>query len=1038
MAKTRDVTVNRTARTDLPGGTVTFLFTDIEGSTGLLKRLGESYAGLLAEHHRLLREIFAHYHGQEVDTQGDAFFVSFAQARQAAQAAMEAQRELAAHAWPGGEAVRVRMGLHTGEPWLQEVGYTGMAVHRAARIAQAGHGGQVLLSETSMALVRDELPEGVRLKDLGAHRLKDMRRAEQIYQLVIPGLAGDFPALKAEAIQPQVLRRTIRGYELCEWLGEGAWGEVYRAVQPGVGRDVAIKAILPKYANDAEFIRRFEAEAQVVARLEHPHIVPLYDYWREPEGAYLVMRWLRGGSLQDALAYGAWSEEAAVRLVDQVASALSAAHHKGVVHRDIKPANILLDEAGNAYLTDFGIATLSGPLEALLEQNEDVEVSTGSLGYQSPEVASGGKATHLADLYSFGVVLYELVTGEHPFPGVTGEALAEKHRTTELPSACALRPELPVGVDEVIHKATAKDPVKRYQEALELATAFRTAMLGGAVVIRREALAELVNPYKGLRAFQEADAGDFYGREALVERLLSRIRETGAESRFLAVVGPSGCGKSSLVKAGLIPAIRKGCLDGSEKWFIVEMLPGAHPFEELEISLLRLATNPGLDLGEQLRRDARGLLRAARLALPAPDDQLLLVVDQFEELFTLVEDEAEARLFLSNLYEAVSDPHSPLRVVITLRADFYDRPLMYPDFSRLVQERTEVVVPLELTELERAIQAPAEGLGVEMEAGLVASIVADVLEQPGALPLLQYALTELFERRTDHRLRQEDYLAFGGVQGALGKRAEEIYASLEEKEKTLAQQAFLRLITLGEGIEDTRRRVMVAELAGLNPLPPTPDYLEETGGMGKGIGELEVVLDAFGKARLLSFDRDPGTRASTVEVAHEALLKEWARLKAWLDESRADIRLQRLLAAGAAEWQAGGQDTSFLLRGARLAQFEEWIKSTTIALTGEERLYLQASLEERRRQEEEEAARQRHEAALERRSRKFLYGLVAVFAVAAVVALVLTGVARRAQGQALAEADGRATQQAIAESRGGTARHPAIHRRRRSPGSGYR
>ena len=368
MAKTREFTARGKPQTDLPGGTVTFLFTDIEGSTGLLKRQGEGYAGLLAEHHRLLREIFARHHGQEVDTQGDSFFVSFAQARQAVQAAAAAQQELAAHTWPGGETVRVRMGLHTGEPWLQEVGYTGMAVHRAARIAQAGHGGQVLLSETTMALVRDELPEEVRLKDLGAHRLKDMRRPEKIYQLVITNLQADFPALSTgAAIPPLAQRRAIRGYELCEWLGAGAWGEVYRAVQPGVGRDVAIKAILPKYANDAEFIRRFEAEAQVVARLEHPHIVPLYDYWRDPEGAYLVMRWLRGGSLQDALAYGPWGGEAAVRLVEQVASALAAAHHKGVVHRDVKPANILLDESGNAYLSDFGIATLSGPLEALLE-----------------------------------------------------------------------------------------------------------------------------------------------------------------------------------------------------------------------------------------------------------------------------------------------------------------------------------------------------------------------------------------------------------------------------------------------------------------------------------------------------------------------------------------------------------------------------------------------------------------------------------------------------------------------------------------------
>ncbi len=179
---------------------------------------------------------------------------------------------------------------------------------------------------------------------------------------------------------------------------------------------------------------------------------------------------------------------------------------------------------------------------------------------------------------------------------------------------------------------------------------------------------------------------------------------------------------------------------------------------------------------------------------------------------------------------------------------------------------------------------------------------------------------------------------------------------------------------------------------------------------------IEVVLDAFGQARLLTFDHDPGTRASTVEVAHEALLKEWERLKDWLEASRADIRLQRLLASSAAEWQAAGKDPSFLLRGARLAQFEEWARTASLALTGEERAYLQASLAERRQEEAEEAARRANEIRLERRSRKFLYGLVAVFAVAAVVALGLTWLARRAQSQAVAEAHSRATQQVIAKS----------------------
>jgi DNA-binding SARP family transcriptional activator len=184
----------------LPEGTVTFLFTDIQGSTELLQALGDQYLALLADHHRILREVFARWHGREVGAEGDSFFVSFPRAAGALAATVEAQRALTTHDWPAGAQVRVRMGLHTGEPWTVEENYAGIDVHRAARIANAGHGGQVLLSETSAALVLDQLPEDVALLDLGWHQLKDMKRAEHIRQLVIEGLPSDFPALKSLAV----------------------------------------------------------------------------------------------------------------------------------------------------------------------------------------------------------------------------------------------------------------------------------------------------------------------------------------------------------------------------------------------------------------------------------------------------------------------------------------------------------------------------------------------------------------------------------------------------------------------------------------------------------------------------------------------------------------------------------------------------------------------------------------------------------------------------------------------------------------------
>ncbi|HSL30089.1 MAG TPA: protein kinase [Anaerolineales bacterium] len=799
--------------------------------------------------------------------------------------------------------------------------------------------------------------------------------------------------------------RAIRGYALAERIGMGGMGSVYRAVQPNVEREVAVKIILPAFANHPDFIRRFEAEAQLVARLEHPHIVPLYDYWREPGVAFLVMRLLRGGNIQALLAQGPLSIETTARMLDQICAALHTAHRIGIIHRDLKPANVLLDEDSNAYLADFGIAKNLGNPD--FENQTHADAMLGSPQYMSPEQIRSLSIRPQTDIYCLGVMLYEMLTGTLPFAGPTPFDMIQQHINTPMPPLAARQSGLPAALDGVIARATAKDPEERYSDTVSLLHDFRQA-IGRMITTHAPTLTyeeedaeiEIDNPYKGLRAFSEADTENFFGRETLVQQLLARLGEGGELSRFLAVIGPSGSGKSSVVRAGLIPTIRRGGLPGSENWFVIDMLPGKHPFEELEAALLRVAVNPPESMLSQLKDGARGLLRAVHRILPAEESvELVLVIDQFEEIFTLVEDEAERALLLESIAAAVLDERSRLRVIVTLRADFTDKPLRYVDFGEMMNRRFEFVLPMTADEMERAVAGPAQRVGLRLEKGLVSTIIREAGNQPGTLPLLQHALSELFERREGRTLTNKAYREIGGVLGGLGRSAETIYQSLEPVGQSAARQLFLRLVTLGEGTEDTRRRVLREELQTL----------------GTNGSSLLTVNEAFGRARLLSFDRDPVTRGPTVEVAHEALLREWGRLREWLNESRADVRLQRQLAVAAREWQSAGQEPSFLLAGARLEQIQGWAENTTIALTQDEQAYLNASLGERQRRQMEESARQEREwenlqklAETEKRRaeeqtrsaaqlRKRAFYLAGAFAAALILAVTSFFFARQAQ-----------------------------------------
>jgi WD40 repeat protein/DNA-binding SARP family transcriptional activator len=924
-----------------------FLLTDIEGSSVRWEAQTEAMSSAVARHDRIVLAAAEAAGGRLLKRVGDGVDFVFADTGAAVAAASEIHRDLASIEWGELAPLRVRMAIDSGEVEARGADYFGPVLNRAGRMLAAAHGGQVLLSADAHAALAAS-SEGWQAKALGEFRLKGIGAPQHVFQLLVDGLPTDFPPLRIDrpppALLPGAFGRSVRGYELREQVGGGDLGVVYRAYQPSVGREVAVKAIRPELVNQPSFVRGFEAEAQVVAQLEHPHFVPLYDYWRDPEGAYLVMRWLRGGSLRQALDRGPWNLEPASRLLSQVAGALAYAHRQGVVHGKVKPTNVLLDEEGNAYLTDFGIASRA----ADAVKGRPV---TSSPAYISPEELAGEPLTPHSDTYCLGLLTFELLTGQPP--PLDGP----------LPPVCSILPELPPALDEIVGRATASDPSERYESVDRFVAAFDAAI--GDAAPAAETFTPVENPYKGLRAFGEADAADFFGRDALVGELMRAL----VNRRLVAVVGPSGIGKSSVVKAGLVPSLRSGALPGSEEWLVTDMFPGSYPYEELAAGLLRVAVERPEDLVEELARDELGIRRIVKRILPA-GSKLLLVVDQFEELFTLTAEDMRRR-FLAGLTALAADPRSLVRVLVTLRADFFDHPLLYPEFGELLRAGVVAVAAPSEDELAEAIERPARRVGVRYEGGLVSQIVADVRDQPGALPLLQYALTELFAARASDTLTLEGYVATGGVVGALGRRAEDLYARLRPPAQGACRQIFLRLVGADPTAHDTRRRVRRSEL---RQLELDPDAVEE-------------VLASYGEHRLLTFDREPLTRTPTVEVAHEAILSQWERLHAWIEERRGDLLLHRRLIDAVAEWQDTGRDPEYLPREGRLAQFEAWADATDLALTADEREFLAEA-----RAAADAAARRRA-----RRRRTTLAGFAVLAAAASVLAafaLVLRGQAR--------------------------------------------
>ncbi len=799
-----------------------------------------------------------------------------------------------------------------------------------------------------------------------------------------------------------MIGQTLGQYEIREEAGRGGMAVVYRAYQPTMERDVAIKVIQVSAGHAEEALGRFRREARLIARLEHPHILPVYDYDGEHDPPYIVMRYLDGGTLADLLEEGPLPLDRLTPLLRQVALALDYAHRQGVIHRDVKPSNILIDREGHALVTDFGI----GRLVTAGQAGEQLTVAGALVGtpeYIAPEQALGAEEVdRRVDIYGLGVVLFQCLTGELPYEADSLGSLLAQHLQGPIPSAFERNHDLPPAVDGVVARALAKDPGERYQTTMALVDDLALALQSETGI--EEAPAPGEPPYKGLAYFDVEDAHLFYGREALTAALVDHLKE----GSFLAIVGASGSGKSSVARAGLVAAVQQGeMLSGSETWPVHIITPTARPLETLALSLTRgeAGVTGAKALTRDLAEDPNSLhLYVRRLLEGKNPSRLLLLVDQFEELFTLCKDEGERRAFVDNLVRATAaEVDGPTTVAITLRADFYHHCLQYETLRPALERSQKITGPMNRAELRRMIAGPAVDNGWTLEEGLVERLLQDVGDEPGMLPLLSHALHETWSRRRGRTMTHLGYQEAGGVAGAIAQTAEATYQALEAEEQGIARNIFLRLTGWGEGTQDTRRR------AGLSELVPG----------GQGADEVGRVLARLADARLVI------TEEETAEVTHEALIREWPRLLEWLDEDREGLRLQRGLSAAAAEWESHGREPSFLYRGQRLAALEDWGRGASVALSEVEGAFLAASREESERQEQARLEGQRKEQQLlaEQRAAGRLRRLalaLAVFIVVAVVAAIIAGSnaskASKAQATAEAESEIRATAQVVAEN----------------------